>query len=104
MSLDVPSLPDLALFGTRSVNVFFDSTAHGSGSFLYAAACTVGAAVASADVVAPGPVVSLAAPSSEPESEEQPAAISITGTAAAQTRRRLRRFARCWSLWSRCAG
>ncbi|CAM5530634.1 hypothetical protein SGRIM128S_05837 [Streptomyces griseomycini] len=95
-SSDLPSLPDSA-FGTRSSRVFFDSTLHDSGSVLYAAARTVGDGLADADAEA---LDALSPPSSEPESEEQPAATSITGTTPARTRTRVRRFAR-WSRWSR---
>ncbi|MGC0401441.1 hypothetical protein RKD27_004085 [Streptomyces sp. SAI-126] len=89
---EVPFLPDFDASGTSDFRVFEDSTPHESGSDLYAAACTVGAALAEADapLSAPLPLFALPLPLSppEPESEEQPVAISITGTAAAQTRTR----------------
>jgi hypothetical protein len=55
---------------------------------LYAAACTVGAALTEGDAEAAlsAPLALSEPPLSLPE--EQPAAISITGTAAAQTRTR----------------
>lgn len=87
-SSDEPSLPDLAL-GASSSSVFFDSALHACGSALYAAACTVGDGLADSDADAEA-FVSPAALSSEPESEEQPAAISTVGTTAAQTRARCR--------------
>jgi hypothetical protein len=37
-SSELPSLPDVLAFGTRSPSVFFASTVHGFGSFEYAAA------------------------------------------------------------------
>src|SRR5690606_26946191 len=80
------------------------------GSRLNAAARTVGDGAADADAELSDAFWSL--PPSEPESEEQPAATSITGTAAAATRTRGRRRALAAGLdavgapprsrWSRC--
>ncbi|BFO14227.1 hypothetical protein SHKM778_06150 [Streptomyces sp. KM77-8] len=69
-SSEDPSLPFFAS-GTRSSRIFSDSTAHGSGSVLYAAASTVGDGLADFEAEA---AVSLPSPEPESESEEQPAA------------------------------
>ena len=95
-SPDLPSLLDLVPFGTISFNVFDENTLQGSGSFAYAASFTTEpASVAEDDAEAPESFFA-SSPEPSPESEEQPEATSIIGTAAAPTRMRVSRW--------RCAG
>lgn len=91
-SVDLTSVPDLSFaLGTRSETVFPGTDLQASGSLAYTAFATVGDAEALGFAEE---VLELFLPL-EPESDEQPATTSITGTAA-QARRRVSRGAdRC---------
>lgn len=91
MSSDLPSLPDLVPSGTRSFSVFDENTLHGSGSFAYVASFTTAAASVAEDDAEEAESFFASSPEPSPESEEQPEATSITGTAAAPTRMRVSR-------------
>ncbi|GAA2947692.1 hypothetical protein GCM10010446_36160 [Streptomyces enissocaesilis] len=90
-SLDLSVVPVLSFApGTSESTVFFLIDLHGSGSFENTAGSTVGVADTVGEALADGD-----ASFSPSESEEQPAATSITGTAAQARMRESRGADRC---------